>query len=90
MGKGKIAEKIDLNYEKLVIREEDRLFIMDDLFHKLKSSVVSLEGYTSLFLNEYGSGLDTKGKHYIKRIQGNMKDIDWVIRMLQECIKGTK
>ena len=85
MGKGKSAEKI---YEKQVIREEDRLFIMDELLHKLKSSVVSLEGYASLFLNEYGTSLDSKGKHYIKRIKGNMKEIDWVIRMLQECIKG--
>jgi len=87
MGKGKSAEKIDLNYKQPVIREEDRLSIMEDLFHKLKYFVVSLEGYASLFLNEYGTSLDSKGKHYIKRIKGNMKEIDWVIRMLQECIK---
>ena len=88
--KGKSIGKIASIQRKAVIADEDRLVMMDDLLHKLKSSYVSLEGYASVLSSEYAGSLDSKGKHYIKRIQGNMKEVDWVIRMLHECIKGMK
>lgn len=88
--KGKGMGNVLTLHKKQVVTKEDRLSMMDDLFHKLKSSIVSLEGYASVLSGEYAERLDSKGKHYVKRIQRNMKDIDWVIGMLQECIKGMK
>ena len=90
-GKGKMAGKIAAVEKKMMaIPEEDRFTMMDDLFHKLISSEIALEGYASIISNEYADRLDSKGKHYIKRIKSNMKEIEWLTRMIQECIKGMK
>lgn len=76
--------------KRMAVTDEDLFTMMDDLFHKLISSEVSLEGYASILNNEYADRLDSKGKHYIKRIKSNMKELVWLTRMLQECIKGMK
>lgn len=60
--------------------------IMDDLFHQLSSSVVSLEGYAAILTNEYGRKLDRKGKYYVRRIHKNTRDMERAIRILRECI----
>ena len=88
--KGKVVEKNATIEEKMSITYEDRFDMMDDLFHKLISSEIALEGYASIISNEYADRLDSKGKHYIKRIKSNMKEIEWLTRMLQECIQGMK
>lgn len=41
------------------------------LSHGLKSPVVSLQGVSSLLLQEYEQRIDEKGKHYIRRILSN-------------------
>ena len=88
--KGKVVEKNATIEKKMSITYEDRFDMMDDLFHKLISSEIALEGYASIISNEYADRLDSKGKHYIKRIKSNMKEIEWLTRMLQECIQGMK
>ena len=88
--KGKVVEKNATIEKKMSITYEDRFGMMDDLFHKLISSEIALEGYASIISNEYADRLDSKGKHYIKRIKSNMKEIEWLTRMLQECIQGMK
>ena len=89
--KGKVVEKIATIEKKIMaITDEDRFTMMDDLFHKLISSEIALEGYASILNNEYADRLDSKGRHYIKRIKSNMKEMEWLTRMLQECIKGMK
>ena len=89
--KGKVVEKIATLEKKIMaITDEDRFTMMDDLFHKLISSEIALEGYASILNNEYADRLDSKGRHYIKRIKSNMKEMEWLTRMLQECIKGMK
>lgn len=85
-----IVENVTMEKKIMVIRDKDLFTMMDDLFHKLISSEVSLEGYASILNNEYADRLDIKGKHYIKRIKSNMKEIEWLTRMLQECINGMK
>lgn len=71
---------------KGVIEKKDWGAIINDLFHQLSSSMVSLEGYTSILSSEYAMKLDRKGKHYVRRIHKNMREMERVIRILRECV----
>ena len=68
------------------ITQKDQDTFMEYLFHQLSSSMVSLEGYTAILSNEYATGLDQKGKHYVRRIRKNMREMDRVLRILKECV----
>ena len=83
-----MKKKASSSKEKAGIKQKDWGTIMDDLFHQIASSMVSLEGYTSILSSEYAKKLDRRGKHYVRRIHDNMKKMDRVIRILKECVNG--
>lgn len=81
-----MRKKASSSKGRVELTQKDWGTIMEDLFHQLSSSMVSLEGYTAILSNEYFAKLDQKGKHYVRRIRKNMKDMERVIRILRECV----
>lgn len=77
-----------LSKGKEKIRQKEWGSIIDDLFHQIASSMVSLEGYTATLSSEYAMKLDRRGRHYIRRIQDNMREMDRVIRILREYVNS--
>jgi len=53
------------------------------LSHDLKGPVVSLQGMTAMFIQEYGNRIDEKGRHYIQRISSNVDYMDKFIQGMQ-------
>jgi len=52
--------------------------------HDLKAPVVSLQGFSSILVNDYGDNLDENGKMYVERIQKNSERMGILIESLLE------
>lgn len=56
--------------------------------HDLKAPVVSLQGFSSILVNDYGSCLDENGKMYVERIQKNSEHMGVLIESLLELSRA--
>jgi len=52
--------------------------------HDLKSPLVSISGFSSNLLKRYQEQLDDRGKHYLQRLQANVKHMEDLITVLLE------
>lgn len=78
--------------EKQANKSKDPGAIIDVLFHHIASSMLSLAGYATVLSNEYAGKLDRKGRHYVRRIRENVREMEKEVRMLRVYIndKGEK
>ncbi|KAA3658433.1 MAG: GHKL domain-containing protein, partial [Calditrichaeota bacterium] len=52
--------------------------------HDLKSPVVSIQGFSSILIDEYGHLLDDDGRHYLDRVHKNAVQMEQLLRALLE------
>lgn|GEM_PF-994834 len=78
-----ITEKKRLEEEIRRRNEELENFVFT-VSHDLKSPLVSLQGFSSILLNDYRDNLDEKGRHYLERIKKNLNHMETHILDLLE------
>ena len=73
-----------INSEKLAQANEELENFVFTVSHDLKSPIVSVQGFTSILLNDFSAKLDEEGLHYLQRIQSNAQQMERLIRDLLE------
>ena len=79
-----LYEEAVTNAEKLAQANEELERFVFTVSHDLKSPIVSVQGFASILLNDFGSKLDEEGLHYLQRIQSNAKQMERLIHDLLE------
>lgn len=70
--------------KELQQRKDELESLIYSISHDLKAPVASLEGYSSLLLEEYKDKLDAEGRHYLERIKKNINQMMMLIQDLLE------
>jgi len=70
--------------KELQQRKEELESLIYSISHDLKAPVASLEGYSSLLLEEYKDKLDAEGRHYLERMKKNINQMTMLIQDLLE------
>ena len=52
--------------------------------HDLKSPIVSIQGFTSILLDDYGKDMEREARHYLERIQKNAQAMERLVKDLLE------
>ncbi|NOY76428.1 MAG: GAF domain-containing protein [Calditrichaeota bacterium] len=80
----RLYEETRQNTEKLSRANEELEDFVFTVSHDLKAPIVSISGFTTILMTEYGDRIDEEGHHYLERIQGNVKQMENLIRDLLE------
>ena len=80
----RLYEETRQNTEKLSRANEELEDFVFTVSHDLKAPIVSISGFTTILMTEYGNRFDEEGHHYLERIQGNVKQMENLIRDLLE------
>ncbi len=80
----RLFEETKLNSEKLSQANSELENFVFTVSHDLKSPIVSVQGFSSILLNDYSEQLDQEAVHYLKRIQGNVTQMERLIKDLLE------
>ncbi|MFA4911909.1 MAG: PAS domain S-box protein [Desulfobacteria bacterium] len=81
-----ITEKKRLE-EEIRHRNEELENFVHTISHDLKSPLVSLQGFASIFRSEYKDKIDENGQHYLERIGQNANYMETLIQDLLELSK---
>jgi PAS domain S-box-containing protein len=65
------------------VNEELESFVFT-VSHDLKSPIVSIQGFSTIMLNDYKDRLDETARHYLERIQSNANQMERLIADLLE------
>ena len=80
----RLYEETRQNTEKLSKANEELEDFVFTVSHDLKAPIVSISGFATILMTEYGDRFDEEGHHYLERIQGNVKQMENLIRDLLE------
>ncbi len=72
------------NSEKLKSVNEELESFVYTVSHDLKSPIVAIQGFASIFLQDYAHKMELDAIHYVERIQANANQIEKLIRDLLE------
>lgn len=72
------------NSEKLKSVNEELESFVYTVSHDLKSPIVAIQGFASIFLQDYASKMEPDAIHYVERIQANANQMEKLIRDLLE------
>lgn len=75
---------------KELTNQEEWNNIVTELFHQIRSSLVSIGGYTRILSDQYSIKMDLQLKHYMRRIIKNLEKADHGVRVLKECLDNKK
>ncbi len=80
----RLYEETSQNTQKLSRANEELEDFVFTVSHDLKAPIVSISGFATILMTEYGDRFDEEGHHYLERIQGNVKQMENLIRDLLE------
>jgi light-regulated signal transduction histidine kinase (bacteriophytochrome) len=72
------------NSEKLKSVNEELESFVYTVSHDLKSPIVAIQGFASIFLQEYSGKMESDAIHYVERIHANANQMEKLIRDLLE------
>ncbi|MBN2091993.1 GAF domain-containing protein [candidate division KSB1 bacterium] len=72
------------NSEKLKSVNEELESFVYTVSHDLKSPIVAIQGFASIFLQDYANKIEPDAIHYVERIQANANQMEKLIRDLLE------
>ena len=78
----RLFEETKLNSEKLSQANSELENFVFTVSHDLKSPIVSVQGFSSILLNDYSEQLDQEAIHYLQRIQSNVTQMERLIKDL--------
>lgn len=79
-----LEEKLREHARQLEEKNKEVESFLYAISHDLKSPIISVQGYASALLNEYGEKLDEEARFYLERIKKNTELIDDLITDLLE------
>jgi len=80
----RLFEETKCNTEQLAHANEELENFVFTVSHDLKAPIVSVQGFSSILLNDYRDRLDKDGVHYLQRIQSNVTQMERLIHDLLE------
>jgi len=80
----RLFEETRLNSDKLVQANSELENFVFTVSHDLKSPIVSVQGFSTILLNDFADNIDPEGLHYLKRIQSNVTQMERLITDLLE------
>jgi len=80
----RLLSEMQKQTELIAKKNKDLESLLVIVSHDLKNPLVALEGMSYLLQEESGGQLSESGKHYLDRIQSNVRQMDTLIRDVQE------
>ena len=80
----KLLAEMKKQTELIIKKNKELEALLVIVSHDLKNPLIALEGMAMLLQEELGRGLSENGRHYLSRIQANVRQMDVLIRDVQE------
>ena len=80
----RLFEETKLKSEKLTVANSELENFVFTVSHDLKAPIVSIQGFSTILLNDFAEDVDQEGIHYLNRIQSNINQMERLIQDLLE------